>query len=91
MKTTHNLKGCRCPKGVPVRFCLGTPPVKPEKIDLIVKLIEAVGMKKAYLWLKKHDKSAKHIYIKSKPMGKIYFSGTETDWKDGGGYINIDK
>ena len=30
-KTTHNLKGCKCPKGSLLQFCLGLPKEKKVK------------------------------------------------------------
>ena len=37
--TTHNLKGCRCPKGSDIRFCLG------ESMDKIKKEIKFEELK----------------------------------------------
>jgi hypothetical protein len=48
MKTTHNRKGCQCPKGSDISFCLGEPTKKEypsiskEVQEVINKLKEKI-------------------------------------------------
>lgn len=39
-KTTHNLKGCRCPEGSDIRFCLGEEPKPTTTIELTNEELE---------------------------------------------------
>lgn len=38
-KKPHNLKGCKCPKGSDIRFCLGTIPDVDSRIYHYQKLV----------------------------------------------------
>lgn len=38
-KTTHNLKGCQCPKGSDIRFCLGKEAVPSWEDNKIFKAL----------------------------------------------------
>lgn len=65
--------------------------VNMRNLELIIKLIDAVGMKKAYKWLKRIDTSNQYYYTKSKPESKVYFSDKADGWSEGGGWIEIKK